>query len=126
MTILPTQTTPRISASDIVITQMTLTPSEPKPKPNKTPREKAADNRFFALLRSLKAQCGTDRNDQAFAAIALCIEYGIDTRKRIRATLEHIGFDIQHATIILNKKTGVDPAKFPWRRDSEGRYHLNS
>jgi hypothetical protein len=119
MTTLPIETTTRISPASINITPT------PKPAFVKSDEKKAADAEFFKSLRLLKAKCGKNRDDQAYACVVACIGYGINTRKRITAALGVLDFHFHHVDTVLNTQVGDDPDVHPWRRDARGFYWLN-
>ncbi len=119
MITIPAQTTTRISPANIIITPT------PKPAFVKSDEKKAADAEFFKSLRALKAKCGKNRDDQAYATIVACIGYGINSMRRITAALGVLDFHFHHIETVLNTHVGDDADVHPWRRDAKGFYRLN-
>jgi len=126
MITLPTTTSKRISAAGIVIRPVQAPCVEPRPAYVKTDEERAARNQFFKELRLLKAKSGPNRDHQAYVLIVACIEYGMNTQRRLVAALGRLDFNQHHVENILGRHAGDDPAIHAWRRDYQGYYRLNS
>ncbi len=79
---------------------------------------------IFKELRALKAACRrADSHSRAIVLIQACIDNGINTRARIRGTLPQLGFDADHAIIVLKACTGKYPDVHHWYRDDNGVFH---
>ena len=96
--------------------------------PVSSPAKGATDNwteaerdALFSELRSLQAQCGSSKYDQAFALITACIDQGINTAGHIIGVLKTLGFDRRHIGSMLTKGK-----KSYWQRNSDGRYSLST
>lgn len=92
---------------------------------NSTP---AADAAMFRRLRNLLSEIVylSNRNDQAAVMIGACIEEGMDEARRLLPAMEKLGFNRQHAAIILKRHEGTDPNTHWWTRDASGRYSLHA
>ncbi len=79
---------------------------------------------IFKELRALKAACRrADAHSRAIVLIQACIDNGINTRSRIRGSLIKLGFNADHAVIVLNACAGPNPEVCHWYRDEAGTYH---
>ena len=79
---------------------------------------------IFKELRALKAACRrADSHSRAIVLIQACIDNGINTRARIRGTLAKLGFNADHAVIVLEACAGQYPDVYHWYRDESGVFH---
>lgn len=62
--------------------------------------------------------------ETAIVCITACIEYGIDTGKRIVGAIGQIGMNKRYIGMMLSDHTGNDPARHFWHRGEHGRYSL--
>jgi hypothetical protein len=92
---------------------------------NSTP---AADAAMFRRLRNLLSEiaCFPNRNEQATVMIGACIEEGMDETRRLLPAMAKLGFNRQHAAIILKRYEGTDPHTHLWTRDASGHYSLHA
>lgn len=72
---------------------------------------------IFRRLRELMQSCKANKNDRMIVLITACIDEGFNQSSRIRGAVKCLGFDDQHARIILNKSIGSQ-----WTRDESGIY----
>lgn len=79
---------------------------------------------LLADLRALDTACGegTSKHDRVIVLIHACIDAGCDTKETIKETLGQLGWNIQHAMIILSKLRGDNPDLYRWQRDEAGVY----
>lgn len=82
------------------------------------------DEALLESLRNLDAACGegTSKHDRAIVLIHGCIDAGCNTNERIFGMLRLLGWNMQHAQIVLSKSTGNNPALHRWHRDEAGIY----
>ena len=81
----------------------------------------------FQQLRELKAASRhTKGHSRVIILICACIDYGINTRSRIRGAMKQLGFDADHAVIVLNAGTDSKTGEKYWDRDAAGVYHNHS
>ncbi|WP_298200368.1 hypothetical protein [Novosphingobium sp.] len=81
-------------------------------------------SRIFKELRELKVACRrADAHSRVIVLIQACIDNGINTRSRIRGTLNKLGFNEDHVVIVLNACAGPNPDVYHWYRDEAGVYH---
>lgn len=87
----------------------------------------AEDTAMFCRLRNLlrEIEAVPDAHQRAIIMIAACIEEGMNEARRILPAMEALGFNRQHAAIILNREKGNDPGRHWWSRDSKGIYALH-
>lgn len=99
-----------ISAKDIIIPSLPATLSSDAPA--------AEVDAIFRRLRQLMKDCAkANSHDRLTIAIAACIDEGINTGIRIVGAARRLGFDAQHAGIVLNGGIG-----FNWHRAEDGHY----
>lgn len=90
-----------------------------------TPRSSPQnDQSWFAGLRKLIADCGSNKHDQATVAIIACISEGVNTLPRLRGVMKALGFDAKHFGLIVSTGKGSDPNRHYWNVDANGRYYL--
>ena len=105
----------------MIMTTETRLDTDPAALSSAAPAEEV--NRIFGELRELKRACsGADGHSRAIVLIHACIDNGINTRARIRGTMEKLGFNADHAVMTLNKATGNDPTRHHWHRNDAGVY----
>ena len=68
---------------------------------------------------------GTSKHVRATVAIGACILHGMTSGRRIVGALVKLGFDKQHAGIVLDKATGPVPRQHEWYKDEGGNYQLH-
>lgn len=99
-----------ISAKDIIIPNPPVTLSRDAPV--------AEVDAIFRRLRQLMKDCAkANSHDRVTIAIAACIDEGINTGIRIVGAARRLGFDAQHAGIVLSNGIGSN-----WKRAEDGRY----
>ena len=99
-----------ISANDITL------PSPPATLSRDAPA--AEVDAIFRRLRQLLMDVGkANSHDRLTVAIAACIDEGIDTGNRIVGVAQKLGFDTQHAGIVLSAGIGSN-----WHRTEDGQY----
>ena len=82
---------------------------------------------FIESLRELQAACCTcNQHEQVIVLIHACIEAGRNTQGPILDTLDRLGWNMQHARLLLKKSTGNLPALHLWSRDADGVYRSHS
>ncbi len=74
---------------------------------------------FFRGLRAMLDGCHlVNKNEKMILVIKACIDQGFNQSKRLAGVASTLGFERQHAMIIL--KSGVGTY---WHRDEQGHYH---
>ena len=78
---------------------------------------------FIEGLRDLRAACDTcNKHEQVIVLIHACIDSGRNTKGRILDALDRLGWNMQHARLLLDKSTGNLLALHRWSRDADGVY----
>jgi hypothetical protein len=79
---------------------------------------------LLADLRALDFACGkgTNKHDRVIVLIHACIDAGCNTKEAIQEALRLLGWNLQHARIILSSSTGNNPNLHRWQRDEAGVY----
>ena len=89
-----------------------------------TPPRKWSDAEWEALNRDLdeiQITCRSNKADEAYAMITVCIQRGADTARHIITALKPYGYSQGQVGSMLTK------GKRPWwRKNSEGRYTLTA
>lgn len=81
---------------------------------------------FFRRLRQLYQACRElSKHEQARVLIRACMEEGLIEGTRIVGVLTRIGFNRQHAGLILRSLCGSNPERNDWGKDTAGHYHLH-
>ena len=86
------------------------------------PTSSAVYARLAGLSKTLKSE--TNRNELVSLLIAACIEEGITSGASIRRTLQTLGFNGQHVSIMLREGPKGMPPEHRWTRDETGKYRL--
>lgn len=88
---------------------------------------KEADNAMFRRLRVLDRQLikgGANKTERVQVLTNALIHEGLDRGTRIVRALETLGFDKQHAGILLSEGVQAAPDQFHWGRRVDGTYFV--
>jgi hypothetical protein len=98
------------------------------PKYRQDNRSKVETDLLIATIRKTvtKAAQTLSKDDCIRLLITACIREGFDIGPRITGIARALGFNAQHADIILNRGMGNTPGPPRWYKDQQGRYHLHA
>ncbi len=98
------------------------------PKYRQDNRPKVETDLLISAIRKMitKAALTSSKDDCIRMLIIACIEQGFDIGPRITGIARALGFNAQHAEIILNRGTGSNPGPRRWFKDQQGRYRVDA
>ena len=100
----------------------------PSPKYRQDNRPKVETDLLIAGIRKtvMKGAETSGTDDCIRMVIIACIEHGFDIGPRITGIARALGFNAQHADIILKRGAANGPGVRRWYKDQQGRYRLHT